>query len=328
MSSFQALRVNKAEEGFTLAVEERDIADLPAGDVLVRVEYSSLNYKDALSASGNPGVTREFPHTPGIDAAGVVEASDDERFRAGDAVIVTGYDLGMNTAGGLAQYIRVPADWVVPMPSGLNSRECMIIGTAGLTAALCLVKLERAGLQEGGRVVVSGASGGVGSFAVALLAQSGYVPVASTGSPDAAEWLTSLGAAEIVDRAVLAEASQRPMLKPTWDGAIDTVGGETLANIIKGLNYGSSVAAVGLVGSVDIPVTVFPFILRDVNLLGVDSVEISHGRRVDCWGRLAADWKLGNLEALADEVSLAQVPAKLEGLLAGSVRGRTLVKLD
>ncbi len=327
MTTFKAMRVNRTDDGFTMGVEQQQVEDLPAGDVLIRVHFSSLNYKDALSASGNPGVTRNFPHTPGIDAAGVVESSEDERFKAGDEVIVTGYDLGMNTAGGLGQYIRVPADWAVPLPAGMSLRDSMIIGTAGLTAALCLDKLQTMGLPDGGRVVVSGASGGVGSFAVTLLAKLGFEVAASTGSPEAGDWLTSLGASRILDRNILAAADKRPMGAEQWDGAIDTVGGVTLANIIKELNYGASVAAVGLVGGTDIPVTVFPFILRDVNLLGVDSVEISHQRRLHVWGKLAAEWKLDGLESLANEIDLDQVPGYLEGLLSGSVRGRTLVAL-
>lgn len=327
MTTYKALRVHKSDDGFNMGVEELSTDELPAGDVLVRVHYSSLNYKDALSASGNPGVTRNFPHTPGIDAAGVVESSDDDRFSAGDEVIVTGYDLGMNTAGGLGQYIRVPANWVVPLPAGMSLRESMIIGTAGLTAALCLDKLQTMGLPEGGRVVISGASGGVGSFGVALLSKLGFDVAASTGSPEAAEWLTSLGASQILDRKILSEPDKRPMAAGQWDGAIDTVGGVTLANIIKELNYGASVAVVGLVGGTDIPVTVFPFILRDVNLLGVDSVEISHQRRLDVWGKLAQDWKLDTLESLSSEIGLEEVPAYLDGLLKGSVRGRTLIAL-
>ena len=327
MTTFDALRVHKGDDGFSMAVEQQNLDDLPPHEVLIRVHYSSLNYKDALSASGNPGVTRNFPHTPGIDAAGVVESSDDGRFKAGDEVIVTGYDLGMNTPGGLGQYVRVPADWVVPLPEGLSLRDSMIIGTAGLTAALCLHKLQVMSIADGGRVVVSGASGGVGSFAVALLARCGYKPVASTGSPDAAAWLESLGADQILDRGVLAKAFPRPMAEGQWDGAIDSVGGETLANIIKELKYGASAAVVGLVGGTDIPITVFPFILRDVNLLGVDSVEISHQRRLDTWGKLAGPWKLDDLESLAREIGLAEVPDSLQGLLQGTVQGRTLVNL-
>lgn len=328
MTQFQALRIQKGDDGsFSTAIETRSIEDLPAGEVLIRVQYSSLNFKDALSASGNPGVTRDYPHTPGIDAAGVIESSDDARFKAGDEVIVTGYDLGMNTAGGLAEYIRVPADWVVPLPAGLSTRESMIIGTAGLTAALCLAKLQQMGIAEGARTIVSGASGGVGSFAVALLAHLGYLPIASTGSADAADYLQRLGADQIQDRAVLSEATSRPMLRGEWDAGIDTVGGDTLANIIKGLNYGGSVAAVGLVGGTDIPVGVFPFILRDVNLLGVDSVEINHQRRLDVWGRLGSDWKLANLEGLATDATLADVPGMLSSMLQGGVRGRVVVTL-
>jgi acrylyl-CoA reductase (NADPH) len=328
MSTYQAIRISKNPAGeFSSTLETLPVSELPAGELLVRVQYSSLNYKDALSASGNPGVTRNFPHTPGIDAAGVVESSDNEDFRVGQEVIVTGYDLGMNTAGGLAELIRIPAAWAVPLPAGLSTRDAMIVGTAGLTAALCVYKLQRMGLPDGGRVVVSGASGGVGSFAVALLSQLGYLPVASTGSADAAEFLQELGADQLLDRNVLAEASLRPMGRGEWDGGVDTVGGETLANIIKGLNYGASVAAVGLVGGTGIPISVLPFILRDVNLLGIDSVEISHQRRLDVWGKLATSWKLEKIESLATECGLEAVPELLNDLLLGKVRGRTLVKL-
>jgi acrylyl-CoA reductase (NADPH) len=328
MTTYRALRINKDQEGqFSSQVETLPVSGLPEGELLVKVQYSSLNYKDALSASGSPGVTRNFPHTPGIDAAGIIEASDSDDFQVGQEVIITGYDLGMNTAGGLAEYVRVPAAWAVPMPQGLSAREAMIIGTAGLTAALCLDKLQRMGMIDGGKVVVSGASGGVGSFAIALLAQLGYLPVASTGSAEAAAYLQSLGADQILDRSVLAETNSRPMGRGEWDGGIDTVGGETLANILKGLNYGCSTAAVGLVGSTEIPISVFPFILRDVNLLGVDSVEISHARRVEIWGKLASDWKLGKLEELVTEAGLEEVPAVLADFLHGKVRGRVLVSI-
>jgi len=326
MAEYQALRVHRDEAGaFTSVIETLSTDTLPAGELLIRVRYSSLNFKDALSASGNPGVTREFPHTPGIDAAGVVESSDDERFNAGDEVIVTGYDLGMNTAGGLGEYIRVPADWAVPLPAGLDLRNSMAIGTAGLTAALCIDKLQRMGLADKSSVVVSGASGGVGSFAVALLADLGHLPVASTGSSEAAAWLDDLGANQLIDRALLSEPSTKPMLKPQWDAGIDTVGCDTLANMLKSVHHGGSVAAVGLVGGTDIPVTVFPFILRDVNLLGVDSVEISHQRRLEMWGRLAGDWQLKDYGKLSQDVTLEEVPELLQTLLKGQVRGRIVV---
>jgi len=328
VTEFAALRVNEQPDGtYTCALASRSIEDLPAGDLLVRVAYSSLNYKDALSASGNRGVTRNYPHTPGIDAAGVVEHSSDARFANGDKVIVTGYDLGMNTAGGLGQYIRVPADWAVPLPPELSLRESMVIGTAGLTAALCLDKLQRMGLPERAKVVVSGASGGVGSCAVALLAQLGHLPVACTGSAEAAGFLRDIGADQLIDRETLSTPNPKPVGRGEWDAGVDTVGGETLANIIKRLNYGGSVAAVGLVGGTDIPISVFPFILRDVNLLGVDSVEISHARRLDIWGRLSREWKLDKLNALATDVALEAVPELLQGLLGGAVQGRVVVSL-
>lgn len=327
MTDYQAVVIRENEGVCDSQVEALSTDALPQGELLIRVHYSSLNFKDALSASGNRGVTREFPHTPGIDAAGIVEHSDHPEYAAGDEVIVTGYDLGMNTSGGLGEYIRVPAAWAVPLPNGLSLRESMIIGTAGLTAALCVRKLQRMGLEQQSRVVVSGASGGVGSYAVALLARLGHLPVASTGSADAAKYLQELGADQIQDRSLLTEENNKPMLRGEWDAGIDSVGGVTLANIIKGLNYGSSVAAVGLVGGTDIPVGVFPFILRDVNLLGVDSVEIGHDLRMDVWEKLATNWKVDKLEMMATEVELHHVPQLLADLLQGKVQGRTLVRI-
>ena len=293
MTGFQAFLVEKTEQGFTRRIVTRELSDLPPGDVLVDVRYSSLNYKDGLSATGNPGVTRQFPHTPGIDAAGVVVESADPRFTVGDEVIVIGFDLGMGTSGGFAQRIRVPAGWVVPRPEGLSLHESMVLGTAGFTAALALHKLEHAGLTPAaGPVLVTGATGGVGSVAVRLLAHLGYEVVAVTGKPEQQAFLESLGATRIMSREQAREGADRPMLKETWGGVIDTVGGEILFNALKSLRYGCSLAACGLVDSPMIPASVLPFILRHVNLLGVDSVQLPLPQKTEIWNKLAGPWHL------------------------------------
>lgn len=329
MSRFTALQARETSAGtFEQAVVERDIAELPAGELLVRVRYSSLNYKDALSASGNRGVTRQFPHTPGIDAAGVVEASSVAEFAVGDEVIVTGYDLGMNTSGGFAQYIRVPAAWALKRPQGLSLRESMVLGTAGLTAALCVDKLEQAGVApEAGAVLVTGATGGVGSVAVALLARLGFSVAAATGKASQAEFLTRLGAQQVVLRSALQEGAERPMLKEQWAGAVDTVGGEILFNVVKSLRYGGSVACCGLTAGVGFKGSVLPFILRGVNLLGVDSVELPLVVKASMWDKLSLQWKL-DLDALVTEVSLEQLPEVIRQILAGELVGRVLVRVD
>ena len=327
---YKALLVSeKGEKEFSSAVVSLDSEALPAGDVLIQVFYSSLNYKDALSASGNKGVTRNYPHTPGIDAAGIVVESSDPSITTGSEVLVTGYDLGMNTAGGFGQYIRVPAAWVVKKPQGLTLRDTMVLGTAGLTAALCVDKLLKAGLVTGkGEVLVTGATGGVGSVAVALLAKLGFDVVASTGKPDAAKWLQELGASSIIDRSELAETSPRPLLKERWSAAVDVVGGDTLFNIIKALNYGASVAACGLVQSTALQATVLPFILRGVNLLGVDSVELPLQTKSAMWEKLGGDWKLDGLDALTTEIGLQELSGRLQAVLAGKARGRYLLNLQ
>ncbi len=330
MSIFKALQVTRTADGeFQSAVVERDTASLPAGDVLVRVQYSSLNYKDALSASGNPGVTRHFPHTPGIDAAGVIEASSVEGFAPGEEVIVTGYDLGMSTSGGFGQYIRVPAGWLVKCPAGLSLRESMLLGTAGLTAGLCVAKLLRAGFTpEDGPVLVSGATGGVGSIAVSLLAQLGCQVVAVTGKTEQADFLRRLGASEVVPRQALQEGTAKPLLKEQWAAAVDTVGGDILFNIVKSLRHGGSVACCGLTAGIDFQASVLPFILRGVNLLGVDSVEIPLADKAAIWDKLAGPWKITALEGLVEEIGLEQLPGAIQRILAGKMVGRALVRLD
>ena len=322
---FEAFQVEKTEAGTVHRVITRSTDDLPVGDVLVRVLHSSVNYKDALSARGMPGVTRNYPHTPGIDAAGVVVESSDTGFTAGDEVIVIGFDLGMDTDGGYGQYIRVPAGWVTPLPTGLSVRDSMVLGTAGLTAGLCVQKLLQMGaVPEDGPVLVSGATGGVGSVAVSLLSHLGFEVVASTGKSSVDIYLKSLGASDVIDREGLAEDSPRPMLKPLFAHAVDTVGCVPLANIIKQLDYGGSVAICGLVASADLPTSVLPFILRNVNVLGIDSVELPIAQKTALWQRLASEWQL-DLSSTVREVGLDGLTAVLDQILAGQVTGRTLV---
>lgn len=329
MTDFRALLVEKTEAGFQRSVVTRRTEELPAGDLLLDVRYSSLNYKDALSATGNPGVTRNFPHTPGIDAAGVVVESSSEHFAPGDAVIAIGFDLGMNTPGGFGQRIRIPAGWAVPLPEGLGLRDAMRLGTAGFTAALCVQKLEDAGMTpDSGPVLVTGASGGVGSVAVMLLAKLGYRVTAATGKPDQHAFLESIGAAEIISREEARSGSDRPLLPETWGGVVDTVGGETLFNSIKRLRYAASLAACGLVESAQFSATVLPFILRNVNLLGVDSVELPLTEKSRVWEKLAGPWKLDGLEALEETLSLATLSDAIDRILAGAMVGRGVVDLS
>ncbi len=323
--TFKAFRVTEQGDGLVRSVETMNRADLPAGEVTVKVAYSSLNYKDALSASGNRGVTKSYPHTPGIDAAGTVLQSGDAGFSEGDEVVVTSYDLGMNTPGGFAEIVRVPAAWVVPLPPGLSLREAMALGTAGFTAALCVDAVKHQGFQDG-PVVVTGASGGVGSVAVALLAKLGHEVVASTGSDSAHDTLKSLGAARVIDRSELALKNDRPMLKAEYGGAIDTVGGSTLVNLLKRLAPHASVAACGLVGGAELELSVYPFILRGVNLLGIDSQNCPMPKRRRVWDKLGDAWQL-DLAPVTTEIGLADLDEHIEAMLQGRTQGRILVKV-
>ena len=330
MASFRAFRVEKTEDRqFPRSIIERDVADLPDGDLLIDVAWSSLNYKDGLSATGHPGVSRNFPHTPGIDAAGTVVESSSSDFSPGDAVIAIGFDLGMNTPGGFGQKIRIPAGWAVPLPNGLDARSSMILGTAGFTAALSVHKLETSGMRpEGGPVLVTGSTGGVGSIAVKLLAHLGYEVHAVTGKASSHDFLRGLGARKILSREDALQGAERPLLKPRWGGAVDTVGGPILFNAMKALRYGASLAACGLVASPEIPATVFPFILRGVKLVGIDSVYASMPVREELWRRLGADLKpAGLLETIAEEITLEGVIGATAKILKGEIRGRTLVRL-
>lgn len=327
---FRALVVTETEpKTFVRAVETRSTADLPPGDLLVRVHYSSLNYKDALSATGNRGVTREYPHTPGIDAAGVVEASASPELAVGDGVVVIGHDLGMNTPGGFGEYVRVPADWAVQLPATLSAREAMTYGTAGFTAAMCVDKLVAHGVTPAhGEVLVTGATGGVGSMAVALLAQLGYSVVAATGKvEEAGEYLRELGAESLLSREEATDDGPRPLLKSRWAAVVDAVGGDMLASALKSTRRDAAVAICGLAASPELHTSVLPFILRGVTLYGVDSVPVPIEERRRLWQLLAGDWKLSALDRLAREVSLDELDPEIGRILAGGQTGRVLVKL-
>ncbi|MEJ2690971.1 MAG: YhdH/YhfP family quinone oxidoreductase [Deltaproteobacteria bacterium] len=328
-NTFHALLVEEKEKGiFSRRIASRHIDELPAGDVLLRVHYSSLNYKDALSASGNRGVTRRYPHTPGIDAAGVVVESNDPRWQHGQEVLACCYDLGMNTAGGFGQFIRVPAGWVMAKPAGLSLRKCMIIGTAGFTAAQCIAAIREHPVQTtDGKILVTGATGGVGTMAVALLAKLDYKVTAVTGKREQEQFLRGLGASEVIDRIQAVDQSGRMMLKGKWAGVVDTVGGEVLATAIKSTRYGGVVTACGNAASADLPLNVYPFILRAVSLVGIDSAECPMANRQRIWQRLAEDWRPSDLEQFANEISLDRLPEAIDTMLAGRHRGRTVINL-
>ncbi len=327
--TFLAMIIEESHDNqFVRSIKDKTISDLPDGDVLVRVSYSSLNYKDALSATGNRGVTRKYPHTPGIDAAGTVVDSRSKAFKTGDSVIVTSYDLGMNTSGGFGQYIRVPADWVVKLPQDLTLKESMIYGTAGFTAGLSVFSLTQTVKPEDGEVLVTGATGGVGSIATAILSKLGYDVVAVSGKPDAADFLRNLGARRIVTREEVSDESRRPLLKSAWAGVVDTVGGNILATAIKSTHPWGTVTTCGMVASPDLPLTVFPFILRGIKLIGINSQSCPMKHRQFIWKRLASDWKIDHLETLCREVSLEELNPLIDTILKGGIKGRTVVNLE
>lgn len=324
---FQAFRVEKTDQGFSRSVVTREESELPEGELLVDVKFSSLNFKDALSAHGNPGVTRKFPHTPGIDAAGIVLDSSHADFSAGDEIIAIGFDLGMGTPGGFAQRIRIPANWAVKCPPGLSLHSSMIIGTAGFTAAECVQKLEQSGMTpDSGPVLVTGSTGGVGSVAVKLLAKLGYSVTAVTGKPEQHDLLRSLGASDIMSREEAAAGSDKPMLAERWGGVVDTVGGEILFNAVKSLRYGCSLAACGLVAAPTFSASVLPFILRHVNLLGIDSVQLPIEQKAAIWARLGSEWKV-DLADLEEVLSLATMSDAIDRIYAGKMVGRGVLHL-
>lgn len=328
--TFKALQVQQEDKKrFSRRIVTRAVDELPPGELLVNVHYSSLNFKDALSATGNPGVTRKFPHTPGIDAAGEVVSCTDGRFQPGDKVIVTSYDLGMQTDGGFGQMIRVPSAWAVPLPEGLSIRESMMLGTAGLTAALSIQELvESSVTREQGPILVTGATGGVGSLAVAMLAKIGFHVTAATGKLSETDYLKGLGATEVIGRANALEGNDRPMMKPRWAGVVDCVGGEMLSAAIKASQYNGVVTCCGLVGSPDLPVNVLPFILRGVRLIGIDSAECPMAKRLAVWHRLAKEWKPDRLGEMVDEVGLEGLEEKMAAMLNAQLTRRVLVNLN
>ncbi len=326
-STFKALEVS---EKFSLSIVEKDLADLPEGDLLIKVDFSSLNYKDAMSASGMPGVTRNYPHTPGIDAAGKVAESRVPDFKEGDEVIVTGYDLGMNTSGGFGEYIRVPSNWAVHLPKGLTAKQSMSLGTAGLTAGLSIHALdsfrEYTGLKDT-KSVVSGATGGVGSISVMLLSKLGSEVTAVTGKNDQSDFLHTIGASNILSREELAKTARKPIGKSLWDVGVDVASGEILSLLLTSLSPGGAVACSGLVGGPSFESSIFPFILRGNALIGIDSVEIPLKDKDHIWEHFAHDWALEGLDKITKEVSLDNLEVEIESILSGNQVGRVLVKI-
>jgi len=325
---FNSYWVTEESDGsFKSQIIQRSTDDLPQNGVLIKVAYSSLNYKDALSASGNKGVSRHYPHTPGIDAAGIVVESNSDKFKSDDKVIVTGYDLGMNTMGGFGEYINVPAEWVVPLPEGLSLKESMILGTAGFTAALSIHHLLRCGQKpEDGMLLVTGATGGVGSISVAIASKLGFNVTASSGKTNQQDYLRNLGAQTIIGRAEVDDQSGRMLLRPLWAAAIDTVGGNTLATILKSLKPHGNVASCGNVSSPLLNTSVFPFILNGANLLGVNSATTPMPVRLKLWQKLANDWKPDFQRINTDIVGLNEIHLSIEKILKGEITGRVVLE--
>ena len=326
---FKALVVEELNKDvFILDIKEKSINDLPVGDILVRVKYSSLNYKDALSAIGNRGVTKKYPHTPGIDAAGIVKDSQIDDFREGDQVIVTSYDLGMNTSGGFGQYIRVPSQWIVRLPSNLTLKESMIYGTAGFTAGMSVYAINESLKPESGDILVTGTTGGVGSISVAILSELGYSVIAATGKLEERDFLIGLGAKGIISRDEAIDISGRPLLKGRWSGVIDTVGGDILSTAIKSTKPWGTVTCCGNVASPDLPINVLPFILRGVKLIGIDSQNCPMEHRLRIWNKLSEEWKCNKLEDIYKEISLEHLKNNIDVMLNGMQKGRIIINLD
>src|SRR5579872_1087693 len=328
--TFKAFVVAKSEEGFTATFRDLTESDLPPGEVIVKVIYSSVNYKDGLASIPDGKIVRSYPFVPGIDLAGIVAESSDSRFKEGDEVIVTSYELGVSHYGGFSEYARVKADWIVPLPAGLTLQEAMASGTAGFTAALAVYKLQYNGLQpQNGPVLVTGATGGLGSFAISILKNLGYTIAASTGKESEHAYLRQLGAEHILTREETAAESNRPLEKERWAGSIDAVGGTTLAYLIRTAKYAGSIASCGNTGGINFTTTVFPFLLRGINLLGIDSVNCPMELRRHIWEHLASDYKPEHLlDTIAHEAPLSDLPQALAAILKGGMRGRTVIKVS
>ena len=326
---YRALITSEDNKTFINSIEKKDITDLPDNDTLIKVKYSSLNYKDALSASGNKGVTRKYPHTPGIDAAGIIEETSGNKFKSGDEVIVTGYDMGMNTFGGFGEYIKVPQEWIVKKPDNLSLSESMAFGTAGLTAGLCLRKLLAHGLKpEDGDVFVSGVTGGVGIIALMLFKKLGFNVTAITGKLDQEEFLKNLGANQVIDRNSLDLDLISPLQKPIYSGGIDAVGGKILANLICSTSQRAAIACCGMVGGLSLDTSIFPFILRGLSLFGIDSAESLIDVKKEIWSNFSSSWKLENIDENIKDISLDELPDEIEKILKGNQIGRVRVVYD
>ncbi len=327
-TSFRALVVNNNENNISVNVTRLNLNDLPQGDIVIRVAYSSVNYKDGLAVIPNGQIVNTYPHIPGIDMAGTVVSSTNARFKEGDEVIATSYEIGVSHFGGFSEYARIPSDWIVPLPKGLTMKQAMVYGTAGFTAALSIQRLEENGVgPDKGPILVSGATGGVGSSAVSILSKLGYHVVASTGKESEHEFLYSIGAKEVISRQELQPEKIRPIDKQRWAAAIDPVGGKTLSYILSTMKYGGSVAVSGLTGGISVPTTVFPFILRGVNLLGIDSVNCPMTTRVALWERMANEFKPDMLDKITSETTLDELPTTLSLIIEGKLKGRTILKL-
>tara|TARA_B100001027_G_scaffold136766_1_gene94941 strand:- start:64 stop:1050 length:987 start_codon:yes stop_codon:yes gene_type:complete len=326
---YKALTTSEKDKSFTNSIEVKDTESLPENDTLIKVKFSSLNYKDALSASGNKGVTRNYPHTPGIDAAGVIEKTTGSKFKIGDEVIVTGYDMGMNTSGGFGEYIRVPETWIVKKPDNLSLSEAMAFGTAGLTAGLCLRKLLLHGLKpEDGEVFVSGVTGGVGIISLMLFSKIGFDVTAITGKIDQVDLLKSLGAKKIIDRNELDLDLISPLQKPLYAGGIDAVGGKILSNLICSTSQRAAIACCGMVSGISLDTSIFPFILRGLSLFGIDSAESLLETKEEIWNNFATDWKLENIDQNINNISLEDLPREIEKILKGDQVGRVRIAYD
>lgn len=327
MKQFRAFVTTETKNAFNYSIQKRSLTDLPKGDLLIKVQYSSLNYKDALSATGNKGVTKKYPHTPGIDAVGIVEESKNKNFPIKSSVIVSGYDLGMNTPGGFSEYISVPSSWTVIKPDLLTSQDSMTIGTAGLTAGLCIKAIEDKKSIKGINAIVSGATGGVGSISVALLSKLGANVTAVTGKKNSHQFLKNLGAQQVIDRNQFLKSVRRPIGKGLWDAAIDVAGGETLSSILCSLKYGGIATCCGLVDNPNFETSIFPFILRANQLVGIDSAEAELSNKKMIWELFSNDWKLDNLDQLTHIVNLEELSSEIDKILSGNQNGRVVIKL-